>query len=75
MANLRLGERFIPACAGNTPCQWAQPTPRTVHPRVCGEHEMDTVKADASPLGTRGPILTDSNLPSPKEVPDGLRAG
>ena len=27
-----------------------------------------------SPLGTRGCILFDSNLPSPKEVPRGLRA-
>ena len=34
----RAGDRFIPACAGNTraPPNWRSVTP--VHPRVCGEH-------------------------------------
>jgi len=31
--------RFIPACAGNTPARGARWRQRTVHPRVCGEHQ------------------------------------
>ncbi len=31
-------ERFIPACAGNTPASWATPRSCSVHPRVRGEH-------------------------------------
>ncbi len=30
--------RFIPACAGNTPEVAAPASPSSVHPRVCGEH-------------------------------------
>ena len=30
--------RFIPACAGNTAAGHTTRGPRTVHPRVCGEH-------------------------------------
>ena len=32
--------RFIPACAGNTPCGVAGPSALPVHPRVRGEHDM-----------------------------------
>ncbi len=31
-------QRFIPACAGNTPKCWSTTTCPPVHPRVCGEH-------------------------------------
>ena len=31
------GERFIPACAGNSPGSRVRRAGRTVHPRVCGE--------------------------------------
>ena len=30
-------ERFIPACAGNSPSTWSSARNKTVHPRVCGE--------------------------------------
>ena len=37
------GDRFIPACAGNTGDSWP-PLPRSpVHPRVCGEHDIERV--------------------------------
>ena len=38
--------RFIPACAGNT--QSCRPSCRAapVHPRVCGEHELEVTHAD-----------------------------
>ena len=32
-------ERFIPACAGNTPPAWACGSGAAVHPRMRGEHE------------------------------------
>ena len=32
------GQRSIPACAGNTPNHQPMPDPRTVHPRMRGEH-------------------------------------
>ena len=32
-------QRFIPACAGNAKSPCHMPSPRTVHPRVCGERE------------------------------------
>ena len=35
--------RFIPACAGNTRYLRGRNSPRTVHPRVCGEHCRPTV--------------------------------
>ena len=31
------GERFIPACAGNSSATWRSSALRSVHPRVCGE--------------------------------------
>jgi len=31
--------RFIPACAGNSPGSERSPSPRSVHPRVCGEQD------------------------------------
>ena len=39
--------RFIPACAGNTTHQLTTCTPTSVHPRVCGEHELQTIKGRA----------------------------
>ena len=33
--------RFIPACAGNTGCAPTSTVPRTVHPRMRGEHRED----------------------------------
>ena len=32
--------RFIPACAGNTAAMPATTSGQSVHPRVCGEHEL-----------------------------------
>ena len=50
-------QRFIPACAGNTPSPArAAPVP-AVHPRVCGEHAADghvAVVADGSSPRVRG---------------------
>src|SRR5262245_10778623 len=47
------GERFIPACAGNTGRYAAAPGRSPVHPRVCGEHAT-----------TVGPLnLTDGSSP------------
>jgi len=37
-AHRRARQRFIPACAGNTPGQLRRPQRRAVHPRVRGEH-------------------------------------
>ena len=34
---LRRGQRFIPACAGNSALDLSHSTSLTVHPRVCGE--------------------------------------
>ena len=34
----RVPRRSIPACAGNTPRRCPPRAPRSVHPRVCGEH-------------------------------------
>ena len=38
---LGIGQRFIPAHAGNTagPVSWSEPSP--VHPRACGEHQLE----------------------------------
>lgn len=53
----RPGERFIPACAGNT---WVKPyrkPPRPVHPRVCGEHPTTPLSGSGfcgSPPRVRG---------------------
>ena len=33
----QLGERFIPACAGNSVSVWCSKSMTAVHPRVCGE--------------------------------------
>ena len=37
--------RFIPACAGNTRYRAASPSPRSVHPRVRGEHRLSRLLA------------------------------
>ena len=39
--------RFIPACAGNTPCIRPCRMPMTVHPRVCGEHDRRSARSIA----------------------------
>ena len=36
--------RFIPACAGNTEHQYARTASRSVHPRLCGEHNGNAVR-------------------------------
>ena len=41
--------RFIPACAGNSPLRPAANSPRTVHPRVCGELLVRTKNQEESP--------------------------
>ena len=37
--------RFIPACAGNTHSRTVCSYPETVHPRLCGEHDVARVAA------------------------------
>ena len=52
-------QRFIPACAGNTPEQLKIRAVKTVHPRVCGEHgilaQLSKYRCGSSPRvrGTR----------------------
>ena len=43
--------RFIPACAGNTPCDRPTSAPCPVHPRMRGEHACDPLTR-ASPCGS-----------------------
>ena len=38
----KTGRRFIPACAGNTIAACGRRALEPVHPRVCGEHPVDT---------------------------------
>ena len=58
-----IGHRFIPACAGNSPNPPRKPSPRTVHPRVCGEQRYECVnccpRCGSSPRvrGTDHPAL------------------
>ena len=40
-----VSQRFIPACAGNTPYEIVNDAPLAVHPRVCGEQAMDSTSA------------------------------
>ncbi len=55
--------RFIPAHAGNTSPNRATSTPKTVHPRACGEHFLGVVQVTICPgssprmRGTHLPIL------------------
>jgi len=55
-----VGERFIPAPAGNTRCPAAAGSARPVHPRACGEHQehgvhrIDAVGSSPRLRGTRG---------------------
>ena len=49
--------RFIPACAGNTLMYGPTFPPKTVHPRVCGEHvsaRAGTTNSDGSSPRVRG---------------------
>ena len=39
--------RFIPACAGNTPDSDIDLQPISVHPRVCGEHDIDNLEDES----------------------------
>ena len=63
-------ERFIPACAGNSPDQGVRYRDSAVHPRVCGE--LVTVGTDASDQdgssprvrGTRKSHLTSRTFPA-----------
>ncbi|ABC22143.1 conserved hypothetical protein [Rhodospirillum rubrum ATCC 11170] len=41
-SRLRCVNRFIPACAGNSPVVSERTLSRTVHPRVCGEQPLGT---------------------------------
>ena len=43
-----LGDRFIPACAGNTGSAGLWPQPKTVHPRVCGEHQRTAARTSTN---------------------------
>ncbi len=59
--------RFIPACAGNTKDACCILLSRSVHPRVCGEHEirygLPKTSEGSSPRvrGTRGELNRKSN--------------
>ena len=53
----QLGHRFIPACAGNTAQRLPAIISVTVHPRLCGEHEVASridVQFDGSSPPVRG---------------------
>ena len=51
----RLGHRFIPARAGNTPCRAPRSSPIAVHPRAGGEHPAGaTVTAGTTGSSPRG---------------------
>ena len=62
-------DRFIPACAGNTTQTYRDPKAQSVHPRVCGEHDLidayDVVKIGSSPRvrGTRVPRFAAPRRP------------
>ena len=62
---LGLPPRFIPACAGNSACARNAPPPWTVHPRVCGEQEMQTetaVTSVGSSPRVRGTAIKDDGV-------------
>ncbi len=70
----RLSHRFIPACAGNTQLMDSTALTASVHPRVCGEHPLQTWSASvitgSSPRvrGTRvgrvGPTVATRFIPA-----------
>ena len=73
LARTILTARFIPACAGNTPCTAPGSRYFAVHPRVCGEHlrhsTRRSVLAGSSPRvrGTR--ILATGDLDDKRFIP------
>ena len=52
---LEIIERFIPACAGNTPCPRSAKGPEPVHPRLCGEHQFGALFPDIE-VGSSPPV-------------------
>ena len=63
-----LVERFIPACAGNTASSKRQTAGNTVHPRLCGEHNVrivvftDQVGSSPPVRGTLGTVGSEEFL-------------
>ena len=66
-------ERFIPACAGNTPPYAGPPAWLAVHPRVCGEHGvflLPQMSASGSSPRVRGTqVRRLAGLPPPRFIP------
>ena len=61
----RRGFRFIPACAGNTPRESVPRNRSTVHPRVCGEHNLAVGEKDrktGSSPRVRGTLRKDERV-------------
>ena len=50
-----LTPRFIPACAGNTSSRPSSAHPKSVHPRLCGEHESLT-RFSGGLIGSSPPV-------------------
>ena len=64
--SVRIAERFIPACAGNTEGGWRMPPLMAVHPRMCGEHcaaERLYFVGNGSSPHVRGTPRRSQNLP------------
>ena len=59
-AAIRFARRFIPACAGNATWHALPTTPRTVHPRVCGERI--TCAAWKKPVGGSSPRVRGTHM-------------
>ena len=62
-------DRFIPACAGNTTRPACPPTPRSVHPRVRGEH-ITGADASLNPNGSSPRARGTQNAPGRGELHD-----
>ena len=60
-------DRFIPACAGNTPHSPARRPLRPVHPRVCGEHHSPASK-QSTVLGSSPRVRGTPNEDDPENM-------
>ena len=72
-AGLDVGDRFIPACAGNARWPLTIASPAAVHPRVCGErsvaHRQGRLDAGSSPRVRGTPPASSIYSPSARFIP------